>query len=634
MVKFVGTMFQKFVDRVSASSFARLFVLAADLMVVAFSVLSLYAIEGDAWNHAPGGLLIFFLVFLLSFLICRPFSGIVVRTCMRDVGRILFSNSLAFLFYWLVRRCSLFVPGLLPYLQNSQQTFMVFLWTTVLMVFLRFVVKYLYWLQRNVTSASSPKVMIYGTGDLGLLVCNAIMRQRGNSSAVAAFIDADSSKSGKRIEGVPVYTPEKALTPGFVRKNRVDTLVLALQSVSDGRRREIVSDALSLNLHLKYVPQLSEWLGGEHFSQQMQDVEIEDLLGRKPISLDVESVRGEVEDKVVLVTGAAGSIGSELVRQVLLLNPRMLVAFDAAESAVFDLQFTITSDPRFSPFVNHISFVVGDVRDKFFTEQVFAKHRPDCVFHAAAYKHVPLMEDNPYEAVLTNVFGTKVLADLSMQYAVKKFVMISTDKAVNPTNVMGATKRLAEVYVQSRKSDTRFITTRFGNVLGSNGSVIPLFRKQLAMGGPLTVTHREVTRYFMTIPEACGLVLEATSIGAGGDVLVFDMGNPVKIYDLAKNMILLSNKRDVEIREVGLRPGEKLYEELLFTSENTIPTKHPRIMHAKVVQYDSSVVDQHLAELWEILRGGDLFAIVSKIKSILPEYISNNSQFERLDKKK
>lgn len=337
---------------------------------------------------------------------------------------------------------------------------------------------------------------------------------------------------------------------------------------------------------------------------------------------------------VVMVKGAAGSIGSEICRQLVCYNPTKVVMLDQAESPMYELQFELRNTDPYRKAVEKMEFVIANVKDKARMKEVFELYRPQIIYHAAAYKHVPFMEENPYEAVFVNVFGTKNLADFAIQYGTEKFVMISTDKAVNPTNVMGATKRMAEIYIQSRSTDkTHFVTTRFGNVLGSNGSVIPLFKKQLAAGGPLTVTHKDIIRYFMTIPEACSLVLEAGAMGEGGDIFVFDMGKPVKIYDLAKKMIQLSGMKDIEIVEVGLRPGEKLYEELLATKENTIPTYHPKIMHAEVRKYSVEEVDREYALLHTELESLDDMRIVAKMKDIVPEFVSNNSVYCQLDKK-
>jgi FlaA1/EpsC-like NDP-sugar epimerase len=375
-------------------------------------------------------------------------------------------------------------------------------------------------------------------------------------------------------------------------------------------------------------------MNGTFNASQIQDIKIEDLLEREPIKIDNINVIREVLDKTVLVTGAAGSIGSEICRQLLQYKPKKIIMLDQAESPLYDLQFELKNNEPYKKYVDSMVFVIANVKDLPRMEEVFELYRPDLVYHAAAYKHVPFMEENPYEAIFVNVFGSKNVADLAIKYGAQKFVMVSTDKAVNPTNVMGATKRMAEIYIQSRSTEqTHFVTTRFGNVLGSNGSVIPLFKKQLAAGGPLTVTHKDIIRYFMTIPEACNLVLEAGAMGEGGDIFVFDMGKPVKIYDLATKMIQLSGLKGIEIKEIGLRPGEKLYEELLATKENNIPTYHPKIMRAEVRKYPLEEIDREYAELFDIMHTLDDLKIVAKMKSIVPEFISNNSIYCELDKK-
>ena len=409
-------------------------------------------------------------------------------------------------------------------------------------------------------------------------------------------------------------------------------MILAIPSISLKERKDIINKGVDLGLNVKSIPHINTWINGELTANQIQDVKIEDLLGREPISLSNKNVTKELKDKVVLVTGAAGSIGSEICRQVLHYSPKKLVLLDQAESPLYDLQFELKNNEPYKNMGVPMEFVIANVKDYRKMKDVFERFKPQVVYHAAAYKHVPLMEEFPYEAVYVNVFGTKNVVDLAIDHKVEKFVMVSTDKAVNPTNVMGATKRIAEIYTQSRQSaETKFITTRFGNVLGSNGSVIPLFKKQLEKGGPLTVTDRNIIRYFMTIPEACSLVLEAGSIGENNNIFVFDMGKPVKIYDLAKKMIMLSNMHDVEIEITGLRPGEKLYEELLATKENTIETENPKIMRAKVRQYTKEEVNTEISELEEILGSCDGYKIVGKMKQIVPEFKSNNSIYTALD---
>lgn len=411
-------------------------------------------------------------------------------------------------------------------------------------------------------------------------------------------------------------------------------MILAIPSISVRERKDIINRGVDLGLSVKSIPHVNTWINGELTTNQIQDVKIEDLLGREPISLSNKNVSKELKDKVVLVTGAAGSIGSEICRQVLHYAPKKLVLLDQAESPLYDLQFELKNNEPYKTLGVPMEFVIANVKDYRKMKDVFDRFKPQIVYHAAAYKHVPLMEEFPYEAVYVNVFGTKNVVDLAMEYKAEKFVMVSTDKAVNPTNVMGATKRIAEIYTQSRQSDdTKFITTRFGNVLGSNGSVIPLFKKQLEKGGPLTVTDRNIIRYFMTIPEACSLVLEAGSIGENNNIFVFDMGKPVKIYDLAKKMIMLSNMNGVEIEITGLRPGEKLYEELLATKENTIETENPKIMRAKVRQYTKEDVNAEILELGDMLDTCDGYKIVGKMKQIVPEFKSNNSIYAALDHK-
>ena len=389
---------------------------------------------------------------------------------------------------------------------------------------------------------------------------------------------------------------------------------------------------MELNLIVKSIPSFDKWVDGKFSSSQIQDIKIEDLLGRKPILLGKENVTREIKGKVVLVTGAAGSIGSEMCRQIMRYLPSHLIMLDQAESPLYDFQFEMNHAPELRNLQDRMSFVVTNVKDPLRMREVFEQYKPQIVYHAAAYKHVPFMEENAYEAVFVNVFGTKIVADLAMEFGVEKFVMISTDKAVNPTNVMGATKRIAEIYTQSRQSNTKFITTRFGNVLGSNGSVVPLFRKQIEQGGPITVTDRRITRFFMTIPEACSLVLEAGSIGQGGDIFVFDMGEKVRIWDLAEKMRKLAHRPEIEIIETGLRPGEKLYEEVLANEENTIKTDNEKIMHAVVRKYEATHVDEMLVKLHEELETCDPMKIVAQMKVIVPEFKSNNSIFSTLDK--
>jgi FlaA1/EpsC-like NDP-sugar epimerase len=397
-------------------------------------------------------------------------------------------------------------------------------------------------------------------------------------------------------------------------------------------KRKIIDKCLELNIHISSVPPIDRWMNGEFTANQIQRVKIEDLLGRKEIKLNEENINLQIKDKVILITGGAGSIGSEMARQILKYSPKQLVLLDQAESPIYELDMELRSKFKECNW----EIVIADVSNYTRMKNVFEAFEPQVVFHAAAYKHVPLMERNPAEAIKVNIQGTKILADLASENGVAEFVMVSTDKAVNPTNVMGASKRIAEIYIQSlnKESKTKFITTRFGNVLGSNGSVIPLFKKQIEQGGPLTVTHEEVTRFFMTIPEACQLVLEAGSMGKGGEIFVFDMGESVKIIDLAKKMIQLSGleiNTDIEIKITGLRPGEKLYEELLNNEENTSPTHHDKILIGKVREYNLTEVQENVEKLINAYSSQNNDALVKQMKEIVPEFKSNNSVFTKLD---
>ena len=642
MKKFLTNIAKLFFGKRNSGSLSRIYVLAFDIFIV-IAAISFVPFVGYYPEYPKDSIEAFFegsvsvlLFFIIGFLITGSYKGLVRYTGFKDIERI---SSAAIWVFFALCICRYLITHFegLQFLSicflNYLSIFLTCIVTLVFLVFGRLVIRRIY----NEYLRPQPNktnIIIYGAGDAGPITQNALYQDTSTQYNIVSFVDDSNSKIGKSINGVKIRKPEVALNKDFINRYSVDMIILAMPSLNIDKRNEIINRLIDLGVSVKSVPHVDSWINGNQLNfNQIQDIKIEDLLEREPIVLGKENVKHELEGKVVMVTGAAGSIGSEICRQVLQHNPKCLIMFDQAESPMYDLQFELNNEAPYKHIPVPKEFVVGNVKDINKMTEVFEKWQPQIIYHAAAYKHVPLMESFPYEAVFVNVFGTKIVADLSVKYGVEKFVMISTDKAVNPTNVMGATKRIAEIYTQSRKSNTKFVTTRFGNVLGSNGSVIPLFKKQLAHGGPLTVTDRNIIRYFMTIPEACSLVLEAGAIGGDGDIFVFDMGKPVKIYDLASKMIKLSHMPDVQIEITGLRPGEKLYEELLATKENTMPTEHPKIMHAKVREYTQEEVDNEIAKLLEILPTCNDFDIVKQMKVIVPEFKSNNSVYQILDKK-
>ena len=575
---------------------------------------------------------LFPLVYLISFLLSKTYDGMLRYSGFNDIRKIFSACTWTLLF--IVFSKWLFIKFYHPFAVNFYPPFTIigyhYLITLVLMIMLRFTIRRLYnEVYKNVSNKINT--IIYGAGDGGTILFRTLEQDTYSKYKIKAFVDDDPKRVGSQINTIKVYAPNEVMTEEYILKNNIEVLIIAIPSLDEKRRKEIIEQGLALNLDVKSVPSFDKWVDGKLSTSQIQDIKIEDLLGRQPITLSNENVSREICDKVVLVTGAAGSIGSEICRQAMLYQPKQLIMLDQAESPLYDFQFEMNNTVQFKEMKDRMAFVITNVKDPVRMREVFEKYHPQVVFHAAAYKHVPFMEENPYEAVYVNVFGTKLVADLAIEYGVEKFVMISTDKAVNPTNVMGATKRIAEIYTQSRQGQTKFITTRFGNVLGSNGSVVPLFRKQIEQGGPITVTDRRITRYFMTIPEACSLVLEAGAIGEGGDIFVFDMGEKVKIWDLAEKMRKLAHRPDVEIIETGLRPGEKLYEEVLANEENTIKTDNEKIMHAVVRKYETLEVDGMIEKLKTELETCDPMKIVAQMKAIVPEFKSNNSIFSQLD---
>lgn len=623
----------------SRSATPRWVIIVIDQFIALFALIFAYLIRFDLkadkelieieWAVLSKSIGIFFLVKLIVYYFFKIHKGLVRHTSTADMKRIflaVLTSSAIFTLLGFIRFLYFDQYFLFP----TSVLIMEFMFSFLLMVGSRFVVKALY-LESVKNTSDEERVLIYGAGISGLIAKRTIEKDTKLNYKLIGFIDDQPKMANTRLEGVQVFHTSKL--ESLINDEGVSLVIIAIQQPDEENRRKVVEICLNHSVKVRKVPSPKSWINGEFSSRQIAKINIDDLLGRKAIQLDVDRIEVELGRKVVLVTGAAGSIGSGLVRQIARFNPSKLLLLDQAESPLYDIQNELKSE-----FPNlDFEVIIGDIRSYERMHRLFQAFCPEYVFHAAAYKHVPLMEDNPSEAVLTNVKGTRNLVDLSLDFEVKKFVMISTDKAVNPTNVMGASKRIAEIYAQmaNSKGKTKFVTTRFGNVLGSNGSVIPLFQRQLEQGGPLTVTDPRVTRFFMTIPEACQLVLEAGMMGEGGEIFVFDMGESVKIIDLAKKMIQLNGLelgKDIEIKITGLRPGEKLYEELLASEENTIPTHHPQILKAQIRTEEGEQLKRidDLIHLFETQRNTE---IVAKMKEIVPEFISNNSIYESLDKK-
>ncbi len=563
---------------------------------------------------------------IILFLIFRTYADIIRYTSTTDAFRLiiaLFLGSLAFviinLFVYYIIGKSFVVPFSIIIID--------FLATAVLLTGYRVFAK-LIWLELKNPKKDKTDVIIFGAGESGIITKRALDRDAGTKYKVIAFIDDDEKKTGKKAEGIHIYHTSRL--SDILTSHQVAHVIISVQDISPERKNEIVNSALNHNTKVLVVPPVFNWINGELSFKQIKKIKIEELLERNIISLDNIKVGETLRDQTIFVTGAAGSIGSEIVKQILKHHPKNVICIDRSENDLYNLELSLAK------FSKNYKIIIGDICDAEKMDYLFKTYQPEISYHAAAYKHVPMMEAHVTEAVKNNVFGTKLIGDLAVKYKCKRFVMISTDKAVNPTSVMGATKRLAEIYIQTlgKNSTTKFIITRFGNVLGSNGSVIPLFRQQIETGGPVTITHPEVSRYFMTIKEACQLVLEAGTMGKGGEIFIFDMGKQIKIIDLAKKMIQLSGLtlgKDIQIVFTGLRPGEKLNEELLNISENTMPSYHKRILIAKVNEYEQNLVSILFEDLEKIMHLNDDEALVKKIKQIIPEYISHNSEFEKFD---
>ncbi len=592
---------------------------------------------GDVFNYNlfHHQVIIIVPAYFISFYIFKPYFGIVRLSTLKDLTKIIMALSFGLLLVgaiiilrrevFLIPDRILSIPFLIVHYFGSMSV----------LIISRVIVKTIF---REMKSEKRPMrhVLIFGAGVMGQLTRNAIEKEDGSNYKVIGFVDDNRSLQGKSIFTIPIYGLNKDCER-IIRVKNIKEMVIAINKdrIKQARKREITDFCIKNKLVIKEIPEVSNWLNGELHPDQFRRVRIEDLLSRDTIKLDERRIQQGLKDATILVTGAAGSIGSEIVRQLLTFKTKKVILLDQAESGLYDLQNEINSKFRNADF----ELFLADVTNYYRMKQLFEKYHPDIIFNAAAYKHVPMMEENPYEAIRVNVGGVKNLADLAVEYGVHKFVMVSTDKAVNPTNVMGASKRICEMYVQGlsqRMVKTRFITTRFGNVLGSNGSVIPLFKKQIEAGGPVTVTHRDITRYFMTISEACQLVLEAGFMGHGGEIFLFDMGEPVRIYDLAVKMISLSGYEphaQIPIVFTGLRPGEKLYEELLASKENTLPTYNEKIMIGQVQRHEYSEVNSKITALLSALNEENEDQLVARMKNLVPEYISHNSKFSVQDKK-
>jgi FlaA1/EpsC-like NDP-sugar epimerase len=584
------------------------------------------------WSHVLNATFLMLLVNGLVFSATKSYTGIVRYTGVQDALRIAIAVGLSSFIILVINTVALGVSSIL-----SMTTLVIVLYTIFSFLFLisyRVLIKYLFAYAKNY-KMQKKSVVIFGAAATGVATQRVLENDGLANIQVIAFIDDDRKKGSKNLNGAPIVSFNEFKE--MVAIKPVDELIIATYTLPTKRKNELVDFCLDHDIKVLSVPAYSKWAEGKFSSRQLQSIKIEDLLERDPIQINNNEIKAQIKGKRILVTGAAGSIGSEIVRQLIPYSPEVIILCDQAETPLHNLELELKEN---GTRINCISYL-ADVTNNTRMEKLFEEFEPQYVYHAAAYKHVPMMELCPTEAVRNNVIGVKIIADLSIQHKVERFVMISTDKAVNPTNVMGASKRMAEMYVQalSNQTDlaTKFITTRFGNVLGSNGSVIIRFKEQIEKGGPVTVTHPNITRYFMTIPEACQLVLEAGSMGNGGEIFVFDMGKPVAIADLARKMIRLYGlipNIDVNITYSGLRPGEKLYEELLNDAENTTQTYHEKILIAQVREVSFELVKQNTLELETILSTtNDEMLLVGKMKELVPEYISNNSIYQQLDTK-
>ena len=604
-------------------------------IVAAFGLRFNFKIPSTYLVHMAYGLPFTLVIRVSLFLVFKTHTGLIKYSGFDDIKRIVYSIAFGSLGFYLLNLVFYSLQGY--YFLPIPVLIIDFMLCGFLIVSTRALAK-LYIINKESVHTETKHVLILGAGTHAISTKKTLDQDTKVNYEFYGFVDDTKTLKGRQLDGLNIYSTSFDFE-ALIDKNKIDILLLCNNKTRLANRQKLLDICLAKGVKILDVPDSDKWINGALSVNQLKEINIESLLERDPIQLDFSKIESQIKGGKVLVTGGAGSIGSEMVRQILKFGPAKVMVLDQAESALYDMELELKENFSESNF----EIVLADIRNMERMRRVFAYFKPDYVYHAAAYKHVPMMENNPSESIMTNVFGSINLAKLALEFKVKKFVMISTDKAVNPTNVMGASKRVAEIFVQSLDSKlknegnggTQYITTRFGNVLGSNGSVIQLFKKQLKNGGPLTITHPDVTRYFMTIPEASQLVLEAGMMGQGGEIFVFDMGKSVKIIDLAKNMIKLAGLelgKDINIVSKGLRPGEKLYEELLNDQENSMPTHHEKIMIGKVREYDFEEVNQKINELVALFETQDNDMIVAKMKELVPEYISNNSTFSRLDK--
>lgn len=620
----------------------RWIIFSIDIAIVIFSaVIGYFILDGIGINirnvhFVPYNLLLLVSVHIFYFWLFKTFTGVIRHTTLNDATKLFFSELSCFVTLYTINSLFYIIFDIKLFL-NTRLLITVAISFFLLLLFRLFVKTTFDFFSQYSQQSKYINTVIYGSGDRAIAIANAITAEVPKKYKLQGFISPTAKNSHNRILNIPVIGKTRKISV-LVRSLGASTLIIADENLTKDEKIEIIEDCLNYNIKVYNLPRLTDINDQKKVASNIRKIKIEDLLERKPIVINNDQISDQIKDKVVLVSGAAGSIGSEIVWQVAAFNPKKLILLDQAETPLHHISLEISKCTTTAEIV----CIIADVRNYDCLERVFSDYNPDIVYHAAAYKHVPLMEMNPQQAIFTNVLGSKYMADLSLKYKVDRFVMVSTDKAVNPSNVMGASKRIAEKYVQSlaqklkkeNNNTTKYITTRFGNVLGSNGSVVPLFTKQIENGGPITITHPDIIRYFMTIPEACQLVLEAGSMGNGGEIYIFDMGKPVKIIDLATKMIKLAGlepEKDIKIKVVGLRPGEKLYEELLNDGSTTLPTHHEKIMIAQDINEDYEFISDQIEKLKKLSSAFLILDTVATMKKIVPEFKSLNSTFEKLD---